>query len=105
VSVRIFKTAWARQVMRLHWALIADRPATRWALVRYIAECPQGHGTHTSRWRAKFINRLATSRGERWRLAAHLALHGLLVERPLLFPLAAIGTAFLVGALVGGVMQ
>jgi len=103
--VRIFKTGWARQVMRLHWALLPHNAATRWALVRYIARCPQEPGTNSSRWRAKFVTRRSSGPADRWRLSAHLALHGLLVERPFLFPLAAIGTAFLMGALMGRVIQ
>lgn len=88
--------------MRLQLGATGSKDLWKWPVARFLRTSHRVTPAESNRWRSRFLKRHSPNGRGRWTLAARIALHLLLVERPLLFVFGLIASIFILGIALGG---
>jgi hypothetical protein len=88
--------------MRLQLGVSGSQDLWKWPVARFLRASHRLAPGESNRWRSRFLKRQRADGRARWILAARIAIHLLLVERPMLFVFGLIAAIFILGVGLGG---
>ena len=105
MSSVVFQTGWARFAMRLQMGLFGSPDLGKWAVARFLRGNARIPPEQIKRWRSRFLTRSAPTKRARLILASRIAVHMLIVERPLMILFAAVSAIFIAGVVLGSLFS